>query len=286
MQPENCAVIVISSHVVRGSVGNRAIVFALETLGLNVWALPTIILPWHPGHGRATDIVPAMNRFSSLICDLESAPWLGSVSAIISGYLGMPDQARCIARLVRSLRERNPGAFYLCDPVIGDTGKLYVAEETAAAIRDELVPLADLVTPNSSELQWLTGTKANSVNELCKASRQLSRSEVLVTSAPGKLPGQIGNLLVSDNNAYLASHAIVADPPKGAGDLLAALFLGHRIQGMRARQSLTKATAAVYQIISDSKRDDTDELALAKYAQAFSDPLVAVDLANISVSDE
>src|SRR3546814_17270297 len=48
------AVIVISSHVVRGSVGNRAAVFGLETLGLPVWALPTIVLPWRPGHGPAT----------------------------------------------------------------------------------------------------------------------------------------------------------------------------------------------------------------------------------------
>ncbi|TGR73387.1 pyridoxal kinase, partial [Mesorhizobium sp. M1C.F.Ca.ET.189.01.1.1] len=50
------AVIVISSHVARGSVGNRAAVFALETRGFPVWAVPTIILPWHPGHGRATRI--------------------------------------------------------------------------------------------------------------------------------------------------------------------------------------------------------------------------------------
>ena len=50
------AVIVVSSHVARGSVGNRAAVFALETLGHPVWAVPTVMLPWHPGHGRATRI--------------------------------------------------------------------------------------------------------------------------------------------------------------------------------------------------------------------------------------
>jgi hypothetical protein len=48
------AVIVVSSHVARGSVGNRAAVFALETLGFPIWAVPTVILPWHPGHGRIT----------------------------------------------------------------------------------------------------------------------------------------------------------------------------------------------------------------------------------------
>ena len=37
-EPASGAVIVISSHVIRGSVGNRAAVFALETLGYPVWA--------------------------------------------------------------------------------------------------------------------------------------------------------------------------------------------------------------------------------------------------------
>ncbi|TJU88461.1 MAG: pyridoxal kinase, partial [Mesorhizobium sp.] len=87
------AVIVISSHVARGSVGNRAAVFALETLGFPVWAVPTVILPWHPGHGRATRIVPPLDQFKALMADLERAPWLGEVGAVLSGYLGEAGQA-------------------------------------------------------------------------------------------------------------------------------------------------------------------------------------------------
>ena len=68
------AVIVVSSHVARGSVGNRAAVFALETLGHPVWAVPTVLLPWHPGHGRATRIVPDADQFSAFVKDLERAP--------------------------------------------------------------------------------------------------------------------------------------------------------------------------------------------------------------------
>ena len=60
-------VIVISSHVARGSVGNRAAVFALEVLGHPVWAIPTIVLPFHPGHGKATRIVPGDAEFEALL---------------------------------------------------------------------------------------------------------------------------------------------------------------------------------------------------------------------------
>jgi len=73
--PENTTagtVIVISSHVVRGSVGNRAAVFALETLGHQVWALPTVVLPWHPGHGRSTRLTFAEADFDAAIDEANS----------------------------------------------------------------------------------------------------------------------------------------------------------------------------------------------------------------------
>src|SRR5690606_30780510 len=94
------AVIVISSHVVRGSVGNRAAVFALEQLGFHVWAVPTVVLPWHPGHGRGTRIVPPDSEFNTLMRDLQTAPWLGEVGAVLSGYLGNAAQADAVAGLV------------------------------------------------------------------------------------------------------------------------------------------------------------------------------------------
>ncbi len=151
-------VIVISSHVVRGTVGNRAAVFALETLGHPVWALPTVILPWHPGHGRATRVAISSDDFDAIVSDLIRAPWRGEVKAVLSGYLGSAAQARSVARLVESLRADNPDLLYMCDPVCGDDRGLYVPEETATAIRDNLIPLASIATPNRFELAWLTGT--------------------------------------------------------------------------------------------------------------------------------
>ena len=120
------AVIVISSHVARGSVGNRAAVFALETLGYPVWAVPSVILPWHTGHGPSTRIVPTPEQFSDFTRDLEQAAWLGEVGAVLSGYLGNAEQAADVASLVRSVKAQNPKALYVCDPVMGDKEGLYV----------------------------------------------------------------------------------------------------------------------------------------------------------------
>ena len=160
------AVIVLSSHVVRGSVGNRAAVFALETLGFPVWAMPTILLPWHPGHGMGTRIVPDPQQFANLLHDLENAPWLDEVGAVLSGYLGDPSQAAAVASLVKAVKRQNSNARYLCDPVIGDQQSLYVTEATARAIRDQLMPLADIATPNRFELEWLSGVPLDDNQQL------------------------------------------------------------------------------------------------------------------------
>ena len=105
------AVIVISSHVVRGSVGNRAAVFALEALGFPVWALQTVTLPWHPGHGPSTRMVPQAEEFDAIIDDLCSAPWLHEVGAILTGYLGDPSQAASIAKHINAVKEKRRMRF-------------------------------------------------------------------------------------------------------------------------------------------------------------------------------
>ncbi len=153
-------VISIASHVARGSVGNRAMAFALERLGFETWSVPTIVLAHHPGHGPVERIVPDAGQFASLLEALIDGGRATEVTGIISGYLASPEQAHAVATLVEAVKAARPEALYLCDPVIGDRssgggGGLYVAEPLAAAIRDELLPLADLATPNAFECAWL-----------------------------------------------------------------------------------------------------------------------------------
>ena len=68
--------------------------------------------------------------------DLERAPWLGEVAGVLSGYLGDARQAVDVAALVHRVKAKNPNALYVCDPVMGDAGGLYVPEATAEAMRD------------------------------------------------------------------------------------------------------------------------------------------------------
>ena len=276
------AVIVVSSHVVRGSVGNRAAVFALESLGLPVWAVPTVVLPWHPGHGRATRIVAPPEQFAALMADLEGAPWLGEVGAVLSGYLGEAGQAGAVASLVGAVRARNPGALYICDPVIGDCGGLYVPEATATAIRDRLMPIADVATPNRYELAWMTGRDLPDLAATVAAAAAAAPPAMLVTSAPPTLDGGIANLLVQDGQALLAEHRTVARPPNGLGDLTAALYLARTLRHVPAEEALRSTTAAVYEILARTVARGGDELQLETDAECLARPTAAVRMRRLA----
>ncbi|MFN3318667.1 MAG: pyridoxal kinase PdxY [Allorhizobium sp.] len=275
------AVIVISSHVVRGSVGNRAAVFALEVLGHPVWALPTIVLPWHPGHGPATRLRFPDDDFESAIDDLIRAPWLGEVSAILTGYFGSPRQPAAVARLVRAAKERNPKLTYVCDPVMGDLGGLYIPVETATAIRDHLIPIADIATPNRYELQWMVGSELTSNQQIIDAALSLGPKRMLVTSAVPMMAGGTGNLLLSGRSALLAEHRLIDNPPNGLGDLLAAVFLARLLDGVDEETALRTATGSVFEILARTAKRGGDELALESDASSLSTPMAMVQMRRL-----
>lgn len=275
------AVIVISSHVVRGSVGNRAAVFALETLGHPVWAVPTVILPWHPGHGPAKRIVPEPEQFDDLIADLERAPWLGEVSGIMTGYLGNAAQAAAVARLVRTVKARNSNVLYLCDPVIGDEKGLYVPEATAIGIRDRLMPLADIATPNRFELAWLAGADLPDNKAVMQAALHAGPGTMLVTSAHPMITGGTGNLLVTHALALLAEHRLVTGPTNGLGDLTSALFLARVLAGLDLEQALQRTTASVFEIMARSAKRGADELMLEADASSLSTPMAMTQMRRL-----
>lgn len=276
------AVIAVSSHVARGSVGNRAAVFALETLEFPVWSVPTVMLPWHPGHGPSTRILPETAAFSAFLEDLAGSPWLGEVGAVQTGYFGSAEQVEPAARLVEAVKRANPQALYLCDPVIGDAGRLYQSEATMRAIRDRLMPLADIATPNRFELEWLTGLELTGNAHLIEAADALGPETVVVTSAFPLLRGGTGNLLVGESQAILAEHRLIEGAPHGLGDLTSAVFLARTLEGLGGEKALQATTAAVFEILARTAKRGADELTLETDSESLKHPMAMVQMRRLA----
>ncbi|MEP3278842.1 MAG: bifunctional hydroxymethylpyrimidine kinase/phosphomethylpyrimidine kinase [Stappiaceae bacterium] len=262
------SVLVITSQVIRGGIGGRAAVFALERLGNSVWFLPTILLPWHPGHGLASRLVADEKAFERLVEDLVESPWLPELGAILTGYLGHASQGVQIAQLIQAVRKLNPDLTYICDPVMGDgtadRGALYVPQETAVSIRDHLVPLANMITPNAFELSWLSGILTDSEAACAEAARSLPVDEVMVTSAPALMRNSVATMLVNEKRAIVAEHRALPSVPHGTGDLMSALAVAWRLKGAKGEMLLQQAVAGTFDVAMESAAAGSDELLLSR----------------------
>ena len=143
-------VLAISSHVACGHVGLAAIVPALQALGHDVIALPTVLLSNHPGHAHVAGARVDPDQLRRMLGALEANGWLGDIDAVLTGYLPSVEHVRFAADAVAAVTQANPRAIVLVDPILGDDPKgLYIDVTAAAAIRDTLLPAATTI-----KLRW------------------------------------------------------------------------------------------------------------------------------------
>jgi pyridoxal/pyridoxine/pyridoxamine kinase len=202
-------VIVVSSWVAHGHVGLCAATPVLQALGHGVTQLPTVQLSNHAGWPHVSGAAVEVGTLKGMVDALDRNGWLDGADAILTGYLPSAVHVGFAADLIDRLRAVVPGLRCVVDPVLGDAPKgLYIAPEAAGAIRDLLLPRADLVTPNLFELSWLSGQAPQTLAEARDAALELLNERtaaVLVTSPPAG-PDSTGILAVERTSAALPPH--------------------------------------------------------------------------------
>ena len=254
-------VLAISSQVVRGHVGNSAAVLALQRMGHDVWPLPTVVLSNHPGHAKVAGMRMAPDAMRGMLQALAGNGWLGEIDAILTGYLPSAEHVAVAAEAIAMVRAAGGRPLVLADPVIGDDPEgLYIEESAAEAIRDVLVPLAHIITPNRFELQWLSGRTVTGIASALAAAACLNIVQILATSIPEPDAAELANILCGPDGATKVAVPRLGHVPHGTGDLIAALFLGHRLNGKPATVALNLSVAGVRCAIEASA--GADELRL------------------------
>ncbi len=224
-------VLAISSQVARGAVGLSAAVPSLQALGHEVIALPTILLSNHPGHARFAGERVAPELLERMLDALAANGWLKSIDAILTGYLPSPEHVAVARGAVERVKRTRPRAIFVCDPVLGDDPKgLYIAREAAEAIRDRLLPLAQVVKMNRFECGWLAGETIATVDDARRAATTLRWPTAIVTSLPTDDADLLGNVLIEGPAPAIQIDVARRDHvPNGTGDLMGALWLGYKL---------------------------------------------------------
>ncbi|XP_025158237.1 pyridoxal kinase isoform X2 [Harpegnathos saltator] len=177
---------------------------------------------------------------------------LDKYTYLLTGYVGSASFLKRIALLVATLKRKNPNLIYVCDPVMGDNGKMYVPETLKEIYKKEIVPLADVLTPNQFELELLTDKNITNMDELQSVLKELHATgpQTIAVSST-----ELNNKLTAVVSTAKDNKLIKIDIPKipttftGSGDLFAALFLAHIHLQNDIKTIMEKTVNSLYSVL-------------------------------------
>ncbi|XP_071393165.1 pyridoxal (pyridoxine, vitamin B6) kinase b isoform X1 [Centroberyx affinis] len=264
-----CRVLSIQSHVVRGYVGNKSASFPLQVLGFEVDSINSVQFSNHTVcvnlqvlySSILSSPLLSLSLSLSLFLSAGYSHWKGQVLTadelhvlyegiklnnvhhydyVLTGYTRDTSFLEMVVDIVQELKRANPNLVYVCDPVLGDHGSMYVPQNLHPVYKNKVVPVADIITPNQFEAELLTGknisTEKDAV-EVMDLLHAMGPDTVVITSSD--LPSRLGDrFLVSLGSQRTVlpdgsrtTQRVRMEVPKvdavfvGTGDLFAAMLL-------------------------------------------------------------
>lgn len=226
-----CQVLSIQSHVVHGYVGNRSAAFPLQVLGFDVDVVNSVQLSNHTWYKVFKGQVLNADDLATLTDGLRENGLL-SYDYLLTGYIGDKSFLLKVCDLVKELKKINPNLIYVCDPVMGDDGVMYVPEELLEVYQKKVLPLADIILPNQMEAEKLmkcTVSSEEDILALMTSIHQKGPSTVVYTSSSSVKTDTVtsyASCLKDGKTTRVKCQFPRLDSAFiGTGDLLAALWL-------------------------------------------------------------
>lgn len=268
----------IQSHVAYGHVGNSAAVFPLQRMGVEVWPIHTVQFSNHPGYGQWQGRIFDAGLIREVVDGIAKRDVLGACDGVLSGYMGGADIGAAVLDAVTTVKAANPSAQYCCDPVIGDVGRgVFVREGVPEFIKAKAVPVADVITPNQFELDFIVGRESRTMAQVCeavKAVHDMGPRVVMVTSLhTDDTPEDAIDLLVSDDTGRFRLRTPRLElAVNGAGDAIAALFFAHFLRTGKIDEALSNAASAIFGVLAKTAEAGAGELQLVLAQQEIVEP--------------
>lgn len=277
----------IQSAVAFGHVGNSAAVFPLQRIGVEVLPVYTVNFSNHTGYGawRGPLIPPA--DVADVIAGVEERGVFPQLDAVLSGYQGSAGIADVIIDTVARVKAANPAAIYACDPVMGNAKSgCFVAPEIPILLRERVVPVADIITPNQFELGFLTDTSPLSIDDTLRSvdlARAMGPSTVLVTSVerPDRTEGTIEMMVVDDAGAWIVQTPLLPMKANGSGDVTAALFTAHYRSTGDASVALARTASSVFALLENTLASGERELQLVESQEHYAHPRLEFEVRKL-----
>lgn len=259
-------VLSIQSHVVHGYVGNRAAVFPLQLLGFEVDVVNSVQFSCHTGYPRIAGQKLNGEELKVLLDGLDENQVLNH-QHLLTGYIGTASFLREVVNLVKRLP---PTCRYICDPVLGDNGRLYVAEECVEVYRNEVLKHVTVLTPNQFEAELLTQSKIEdlvSAAHVCDMLHETGPETVVLTTLDvpdATKNGECVAMMLSQKGRakwILQTPFIAGGPFTGTGDLTSAMLLAWtQFHPHEMPLALEKSAAVLRSVIGRTVNMDSTKL--------------------------
>lgn len=249
-------VLSIQSHVVSGYVGNKSACFPLQTLGFEVDFINSVQFTNHTGYPVCRGQVLNAEELQDLYEGLRLNR-LTKYTHILTGYVGSDSFLNKVADIVQELKQENPSLMYVCDPVMGDNGKLYVPQSLVNIYRDRLVGMADVVTPNQFELELLSEKQITTESTVLEAMDVLHSKGIPIVVLSSYRPSETSKEIYlygsskkgGQRSAVKIEITTINAQFTGTGDLLAACILAWITRTNNLKEALEKAVATVQGVL-------------------------------------
>lgn len=256
-------VLSIQSHVVHGFVGNKCATFILQLYGFEVDTINSVHFANHSGYKTVKGIRLTADELRNIFEGLLANDLL-EYDYILTGYMSSGELLHVAAEYIQQIKLKCPHVKYICDPVIGDNNKLYVDPSCIEIYRNEILPLADIITPNDFEIEQLIGKQIDCTNEeqtIWHSFRSLHRlgpTHIIISSISAAKLGQNPTNLQMCASSKLSNNqyqTFQINFPRldgiftGTGDSFSALILAWYHKESNMINACEKAISVLYQVL-------------------------------------
>lgn len=183
-------------------------------------------------------------QFDSVFSDLE-------ISAAKTGALF--DTAQ-VEGVIQGLKKYKPKHLVVDPVMVAKGGAILLTKEAIDLIKDELLPLAELVTPNLEEAEVMTGYQITDENSLLNSLhdiQKLGAKNVLIKGGHGQGELVRDYLLLTDGSvSTYDSKKLLTERTHGTGDILSSYITAHLAMGESLREIMPNAKAFISEAIS------------------------------------
>ena len=251
---DNKNILIINDMPGYGKVALAAMLPILSNLGHSVYNLPTALVSNTLDYGKFT----IMDTTDYMVKAIDVWKQLGfQFDCITTGFLASAAQVGIIREFIDS--QKKEGLLVMTDPIMGDDGALYngVTEETVENMR-RLIGVADVIVPNLTEAEFLTGLcvgkealTRQEAREMLDALRAFGPRSVVITSGAEE---ETGDHVVwvydhREEDYYTIPFRYIKVHFPGTGDMFSAVLVGELLNGKPLRRSVKRAMDALEELI-------------------------------------